>query len=215
MSRVVRVAPTVSGVFPLWTSFIYCPVYVPVSLDGRPWSGETVLTASGAPWAPCWAGQSFFFSVSSSTTGTKIPSVKGNWKLEHVKWVKCTGWHFLKDALFSFCSDPRKGLLFLSLYSSESWALLGITSCPRFPKLASCGLHGRTVCLYSPCSFFVLELFLASGALSRFPLQVFGRKYKTLVCFTTPNIVSFQKYPYISWDVELRSETFQPPGSCC
>ena len=48
MSRGVRVAPTVSGVFPPWTSFIYCGVYVPVSLDGCPWSGETVLTASGA-----------------------------------------------------------------------------------------------------------------------------------------------------------------------
>ena len=33
-----------------------------------------------------------------------------------------------------------------------------------------------------------------------------------LMCFTTLNILSFQKYPYISWDVELGSETFQPPA---
>ena len=149
MRRGVRLVPTVSGVFPPCLSFISSGVYVPVS-----WSVETVLSASGAPWAPCWAGHSVLFCIfQHQERPKKLLWVKGEWKLGHVKWAKCMAWHTLQDTLLSFYRNLRKWLWFFSFCSSESWTSAKIMTCLRSPKLADCGLNVRTVCLYSPCSF--------------------------------------------------------------
>ena len=147
----VRLAPTVSSVFPPCLSFIYGGVYVPVS-----WRQEAVCSQH-LGLRKCLAGWgTVFFSV-SSREHQKILWVKGDWKLGHVKWAKCNRWHILQDALFSFCRNPRKCLLlFFSFCTSESWTSAGTMTCLRSPKLADGGLNVGTVGLYSRCSFFGL-----------------------------------------------------------
>lgn len=59
MTRGVPTAPTLGGVFLLWTFLIYFSV--PLEGLASPWEG-TVGTGSGTPWAPCRAGGRIFYS---------------------------------------------------------------------------------------------------------------------------------------------------------